>query len=265
MDSPERPTHPRLHIRDAKDAQTVMEAVRLGILRHVSRRLNESERAAYVRSGSVFVWEESDDDLGLKRWTDGLFWTQSRMKGPFLFYEEKARDEGSRSASNSIASSQSLEVPSRAGLVKQSYTAYVQSPYNRVRKWHLTAYRTDADVPNLPTIDDDPLLKAVVVPRSVFHSGKARSRQLDIQDTSSGLPFAGASSHGWRSTAAWPDSSPHPVPLLHHVNSASAVTPNAGQPEAPVLADALQEQHDRLAEDQRIISMLLARYYPSTM
>lgn len=62
-------THPRLHVRDARDAHTVFEAVRQGLLRPVSRRLNEMERSMHVRSGAIFVWEESDDETGLKRWT----------------------------------------------------------------------------------------------------------------------------------------------------------------------------------------------------
>jgi hypothetical protein len=95
-------THPRLHVRDARDAHTVFEAVRTNFLRPVVRRLNEMERAMYVRSGAVFVWIECDDDAGLKRWTgqcyitytsvrrrishtrfvvlDGRVWGQSRMR-----------------------------------------------------------------------------------------------------------------------------------------------------------------------------------------
>ena len=76
----QRPTHPRLHVRDTRDAQTVLEAVRRGILKPVTRRLNEIERAMFIQSGAIFVWEESDDDIGLKRWTDGRVWSQSRMR-----------------------------------------------------------------------------------------------------------------------------------------------------------------------------------------
>jgi Gti1/Pac2 family protein len=76
----QRPTHSRLHVRDARDAHTVFEAVRLGLLRPVTRRLNEVERSMYIASGAIFIWEESDDDLGLKRWTDGRVWSQSRMR-----------------------------------------------------------------------------------------------------------------------------------------------------------------------------------------
>jgi hypothetical protein len=76
----QRPTHTRLHVRDARDAHTVFEAVRQGLLPAVTRRLNEVERSMYIKSGAIFVWEESDDDLGLKRWTDGRVWSQSRMR-----------------------------------------------------------------------------------------------------------------------------------------------------------------------------------------
>ena len=74
------PTHPRIHVRDARDAHIVFEAVRQGKLKPVLRRLNEMERARYITSGSLFVWEESDDEMGLKRWTDGRVWSQSRMR-----------------------------------------------------------------------------------------------------------------------------------------------------------------------------------------
>lgn len=88
----QRPTHPRLRIRDARDAQIVLEAVRSGVLHLVERRLNEGERSMFIRSGAVFVWEESDDDeYGLKRWTDGRMWTQSRAREPFLFYEVRGK------------------------------------------------------------------------------------------------------------------------------------------------------------------------------
>lgn len=88
--------------RDMHDAHVVLEAVRLHKLQPVTRRLNEVEvsgpllgwpkrhkadqipycfqRMSFIRSGSVFVWEESDDDTGLRRWTDGLLWSASRMR-----------------------------------------------------------------------------------------------------------------------------------------------------------------------------------------
>ena len=87
------PTHPRLHIRNAQDANAVLEAVRIGLLQPITRRLNDSERSVNIRSGTVFVWEESDRENGIKRWTDGRLWSQSHMREPFLFYDEKLPEQ----------------------------------------------------------------------------------------------------------------------------------------------------------------------------
>lgn len=76
----QKPTHPRLHLRDMRDAHIIFEAVRRGLMKPVNRRLNEVERTRYITSGSVFVWEESEEETGLKRWTDGRIWSQSRMR-----------------------------------------------------------------------------------------------------------------------------------------------------------------------------------------
>jgi len=76
----QRPTHARLHIRDAHDAHVVLEAVRKGLLQPIKRRLNGLERGMNIQSGAIFVWEESDDEKGLRRWTDSRLWSQSRMR-----------------------------------------------------------------------------------------------------------------------------------------------------------------------------------------
>jgi len=72
-------THQRLHVRDAHDAHVLFEAVRQGFLMPITRRLNEMERSMLIRPGAIFVWFESEDDNGLKRWTG-----QHRVL-PFLY------------------------------------------------------------------------------------------------------------------------------------------------------------------------------------
>ncbi|KAJ2934464.1 hypothetical protein H1R20_g2613, partial [Candolleomyces eurysporus] len=194
----QQPTHPRLHVRDGRDAHVVFEAVRLGHLRPVVRRLNEMERSTYVHSGAIFVWIESDDDVGLKRWTDGRVWGQSRMREPYLFYDEKLpydnhglsrklnRAPTSRfvdrvpkaGLSSSSLSHQEQSTNHHKGLVKQAYSAWVTpNPYARPQKWHLTAYFTYVDLPHLPTTDQDELLATIALPEGVYKSGKARSRE----------------------------------------------------------------------------------------
>lgn len=59
-----------------------MKAARRGILPRVTRRLNELERRSMIRSGAVFVF--SVEESGIKCWTEGLAWSQSRISGNFL-------------------------------------------------------------------------------------------------------------------------------------------------------------------------------------
>ncbi|KAH9996852.1 Gti1/Pac2 family-domain-containing protein [Russula vinacea] len=271
----QRPTHNRLHVRDARDAHTVFEAVRLGRLRPVTRRLNEVERSMYITSGAIFVWEESDDDLGLKRWTDGRVWSQSRMREPYLFYDERlpsdearTTDHPSRSSGNfrfvdgiarSGPVSPALSHYDRSehhplGLVKQAYSAWVlENPEVKPRKWHLTAYFTYADLPQIPTIDQDPMLRGVIVPVGVYRSGKARSRNSDAgmgtSPPSSPSLYAqgpaGPSVPSQTSTSVTADSS-MPLPSL---------------PAVPFDPRMPRRVHDpRHAEDQRIIQMLNSRH-----
>lgn len=47
----------------------------------VPRRLRDDERKL-IRSGSVFVFDEHES--GIKRWTDGLLWSPSRILWNFL-------------------------------------------------------------------------------------------------------------------------------------------------------------------------------------
>ncbi|TDL25025.1 hypothetical protein BD410DRAFT_801732 [Rickenella mellea] len=272
----QRPTHPRLHVRDARDAQTVFEAVRRGVLKSVSRRLNEVERNAFIQSGAIFVWEESDDELGLKRWTDGRIWSQSRMREPYLFYDEKVSTDGSDDATNksrtqavfrfvdgtsrntgssSILSHFDRTAHRPPGLVKQAYSAWVLDPPNsRPRKWHLTAYFTYADLQSLPTIDNDPTLRSITVPAGVYRSGKARSRKDSDLDADTPRPYATSSSASSTpprtpsGTSKGSSSSRTLPPLLTAVAREGATSTHA------------ISREQRFAEDQRMIQMLNSRH-----
>lgn len=68
------------------DALTVVEACLSGVLMHTARRPHDREREHLIRSGNVFVYEESSS--GIKRWTDGQNWSPSRILGNYLIYRE---------------------------------------------------------------------------------------------------------------------------------------------------------------------------------
>ncbi|TBU35486.1 Gti1/Pac2 family-domain-containing protein [Dichomitus squalens] len=269
----QRPTHPRLHVRDARDAHIVFEAVRQGRLKPVMRRLNELERSTYIASGSLFVWEESDDEMGLKRWTDGRVWSQSRMREPYLFYDEKLGDEPP-SEPKTKCTYRFVEGPSRTwtssaqshyersdhhpmGLVKQAYSAWVLTSVNaKPRKWHLTAYFTYADLPNIPTVDKDPLLSTITVPSGVYKSGKARSRNSDASTPALPSPPSTPGPAGPSSRPSSPLQSSSRAKkdgvVLPSLHSAIVSTPLN-------FSGSHHRTNPRMAEDQRMIQMLNSR------
>lgn len=69
------------YISSTHDALIIFECVRRGIMPKIPRRLRDDERQL-VRSGSVFVFDERES--GIKRWTDGLLWSPSRILWNFL-------------------------------------------------------------------------------------------------------------------------------------------------------------------------------------
>ncbi|KAL9634662.1 MAG: hypothetical protein Q9164_003960 [Protoblastenia rupestris] len=74
------------HIETTKDALIVFEACFQGTLHHCSRRPHDRERNQLIVSGNVFVYEEATS--GIKRWTDGIPWSPSRILTNFLIYRQ---------------------------------------------------------------------------------------------------------------------------------------------------------------------------------
>ena len=94
-------------------------------------------------------------------------------------------DGPSRTWSSSAQSHYERSDHHPTGLVKQAYSAWVMESVNaKPRKWHLTAYFTYADLPSIPTTDQDPLLSRITVPPGIYKSGKARSRASDAMPPS---------------------------------------------------------------------------------
>jgi hypothetical protein len=77
------------HIASTQDALLLFEACLSGALNHVARRPHDRERASLIKSGNVFIYEEHSS--GIKRWTDGVPWSPSRILGNFLVYRELER------------------------------------------------------------------------------------------------------------------------------------------------------------------------------
>lgn len=65
-----------------------------------------------ITSGSVFVFDE--DESGIKRWTDGFFWSPSRILGNFLLYREtEKKGQGHKGPKNAAHEGQQDPEPSQ--------------------------------------------------------------------------------------------------------------------------------------------------------
>lgn len=224
-------THPCLHIRNAADAQVVFEGVRLNVLPMIRRRLGPTERDM-LRSGEIFVWEETDQKGGLERWTDGRRWSQSRMREPFLYYEEKeptTKEEKEAKAARRNDPSTMSPSPSRRqdrpskpdGLTKQTYSIYVNLG-QVTRKWHLVAYFSGSDYTRLPVVEDYDYLRRIRVPKGIYISSKGLQMQSDSSyDNDEDEPYSPISGSS-RSPSVY-----HP-PTPYATSSVSTSTPYPG-------------------------------------
>ncbi|KAG2112077.1 Gti1/Pac2 family-domain-containing protein [Suillus clintonianus] len=173
----QRPTCTNVRIRSTRDAHKIFYAVQLRMLPMITRRLDADERLA-LSSGCIYAWEERGPHteitgLGIERFTEGRRWSPSRVRDEFLFYYEKYTPPADAGHSGS-----SDKQPPRDWdpLVKQTYSVWVETDKGR-RKWHLTAYFTQATVDELGTIDNIPGVADLVVPEGTFQStrvGKTR-------------------------------------------------------------------------------------------
>ncbi|EJD51190.1 hypothetical protein AURDEDRAFT_121079 [Auricularia subglabra TFB-10046 SS5] len=69
-------------IRSTYDALLVFEAALSGRIPRVTRRFTDNEKRNDIRSGYCFVFGEEEAEI--KRWTDGITWSPSRINKNFL-------------------------------------------------------------------------------------------------------------------------------------------------------------------------------------
>ncbi|XP_006460729.1 hypothetical protein AGABI2DRAFT_192340, partial [Agaricus bisporus var. bisporus H97] len=184
----QHPTCTGIRIRSVLDAQKIFYAVQQGLLRMVTRRLDADERMR-LRTGCVYAWEERGPHteltgLGIERFTEGRRWSPSRVRDEFLFYYEKY------SPSPDCANPH----PPRDWdpLVKQTYSVWVETDKGR-RKWHLTAYFTQATVDQLGSIDDIRNVRDLDVPDGLFNSTRVTKARNKADETRSGESSKSAS------------------------------------------------------------------------
>ncbi|KAH9205057.1 Gti1/Pac2 family-domain-containing protein, partial [Leptodontidium sp. 2 PMI_412] len=77
------------HVASTQDALLLFEACLSGVLNHITQRPHVRERVNLIKTGYVFIYEEHSSCI--KRWTDGVSWSPSRILGDFLVYRELER------------------------------------------------------------------------------------------------------------------------------------------------------------------------------
>ncbi|CAH7684957.1 Gti1/Pac2 family-domain-containing protein, partial [Phakopsora pachyrhizi] len=145
-------------VQTPRDAYLLLEACRLGLLYRITRRLTDLERSQIIRPGAVFVWEEKE--AGIKRWTDHVRWSPSRVSGAFLIYSELLS-----------ASSRDNHPHASDPLLKQSFSSTTVDG----DRLHLIAYYSKAalDSGQLPTPSADDRLRSIVIPPGIYPDHRA--------------------------------------------------------------------------------------------
>ncbi|ADM11097.1 gluconate transport-inducing protein [Encephalitozoon intestinalis ATCC 50506] len=72
-------------IENESDCLVLIDLARRGLIPRIQRRLTSRERKK-IGHGSIFVYCEEESRI--KRWTDDMSWTPSRVQGVFLVYKQ---------------------------------------------------------------------------------------------------------------------------------------------------------------------------------
>ncbi|KAK8844122.1 hypothetical protein IAR55_006916 [Kwoniella newhampshirensis] len=206
-------------LKSPADAIHILEAVRLGIVPRVTRRLTGHERAM-IRPGTVWVWEE--EETNMRRWTDGRRWGASRVGGGgFLVYTESSESLSPPPSRPDSPYHPHYSSPSSSrrpeSLIKQTYSTTMTHPVTgKVKKFHVVAYSSkhnpqgDAHNP-LPLPHQLPTLSPLKVTPGIWPEWENRREpeySVRRPGSSSQTPFPDAS-HSAPATAISSPSGPH--------------------------------------------------------
>ncbi|KAF9460341.1 Gti1/Pac2 family-domain-containing protein [Collybia nuda] len=189
------------YVETTVNALRLIHAARQGVIPRITRRLNDSERRTMITSGAVFIF--SVDESGIKRWTDGLLWSPSRIVGNFLVYREINERTSSRGSQRKLpypgdspsrgfssyrgspdhlqnafkSASQALHGPSDQGtfkadgLIKKTITVTIDGS-----DLHLISYYTSEDIRSgkLKRPTHRPDIMSLYMPPQIFRSTNFR-------------------------------------------------------------------------------------------
>ncbi|KAF8207002.1 Gti1/Pac2 family-domain-containing protein [Mycena galopus ATCC 62051] len=124
-------------VETTMNALRLIHAARQGVIPRITRRLNDAERRTMIKSGAVFVF--SVEESGIKRWTDGLLWSPSRIVGNFLVYREINERTNSRGSHKKLYPT---DEPARALSVRPSSLARLRNALTAIADLQTTEQGT---------------------------------------------------------------------------------------------------------------------------
>ncbi|KAG9050565.1 hypothetical protein FS837_004422 [Tulasnella sp. UAMH 9824] len=105
----------RGYLDSLSDALIVIEvgslAAMRGLIGRVVTKPNDTQKELYTQSGNIIVFEESE--VGIRRWTDPLSWSETRACPPYFIYRETTSDIRSTPYDRSSRSGNRGQVRSR--------------------------------------------------------------------------------------------------------------------------------------------------------
>ncbi|CCE82511.1 Piso0_002240 [Millerozyma farinosa CBS 7064] len=172
------------YIGSREGALLVIQAILDKRLEAVPRRPTELERPSLITSGNVFVFIE--EDSGIKRWTDGVPWSASRILGRFLIYRELdntfTTDKKTKKRKASISWRNTGHGDNKAhDLIKKTFSvnALIPGPdpqSSKVsRSIHLISYYSVDDIINGKLQQPQEVLKDVKISRNLWESSNDSS------------------------------------------------------------------------------------------
>lgn len=187
------------------DCLILFEAAKQGLIPKRKDRLSLAERDN-ITSGAIFIWDEQE--TGIRRWTDGKFWSTSRVLCHFLVYRELDNIK------KSVGSSGCRIKP--YGLCKQA-TNIMNDKSNKI---HLIGYYSKRDVRmgRLLQPSMDPKFQGIVagVKLQLLKKENQGGQDYDKEKVGTCIPQGSANSYGSSFMAAplsppdeWRVQSPH--------------------------------------------------------
>lgn len=231
-------------IKTTEDALLLVEGVLRGELNHVSRRPHDRERERLIKSGSVFIYSEGSS--GIRRWTDGIHWSPSRILGNFLLYRElespfapgqKKRALKNKKPSHPYGGASQVPAEDRE-FIGSLVDSYAFKPNGLIKKTisvdfhgiahHIVSYYTLAEAKSqtLPTPTSLPKFRNYMIRAGI--TVPAQSRNPQPGETIYGSQAAeNPSGHAHAAFSAAPLASPYGMGLLHadHYDQQQAFPP----------------------------------------